>query len=66
MKKKILEAWRNEEYYLTLSEKERAEIPEHPAGILDIQDDVLKSISGGCGPSATSAFCTPCPPKHCY
>ena len=64
MKKKILEAWRDEEYYLSLSEEERARVPEHPSGLLEIQDDVLKSITGGCGYS--SAICTPCPPVHCY
>ena len=64
-KKQILEAWRNEEYYLSLSEEERARIPEHPSGLLDIEDDVLKSITGGCG-GITSAVCTPCPPKYCY
>ncbi|HWN43880.1 MAG TPA: mersacidin/lichenicidin family type 2 lantibiotic [Thermoanaerobaculia bacterium] len=65
-KKQILEAWRNEEYYLSLSEEERAGIPEHPSGLLDIEDDVLRTIAGGCGPGCTSAICTPCPPVHCY
>lgn len=72
-KKQILEAWRNEEYYLSLSEEERARIPEHPSGILDMEDDVLRSITGGCGYETSwekgcpsSAICTPCPPVHCY
>ena len=69
MKKKILEAWRNEEYYLSLSAEERAQIPEHPSGLLDIEDDVLKEITGGCGNKSvywcggeTSPMCTPCAP----
>jgi mersacidin/lichenicidin family type 2 lantibiotic len=66
MKKKILEAWRNEEYYLSLSAEERAEIPEHPSGLLDIEDEVLRAITGGCGYSGASAICTPCPPMECY
>ena len=70
MKKKILDAWRNEEYYLSLSAEERAEIPEHPSGILDVEDDVLKTITGGCTPSTvwpcTTGMCTPCPPVECY
>ena len=70
-KKQILEAWRNEEYYLSLSAEERAQIPEHPSGLLDIEDDALKSITGGCGiPTGvlgcTSGYCTPCFPKQCY
>jgi len=70
MKKKILEAWRNEEYYLSLSAEERAGIPEHPSGLLDIEDDTLKTITGGCGTTKmgacpTSACCTPCTPYVC-
>ena len=69
-KKQVLEAWRNEEYYLSLSAEERAEIPDHPSGLLDVEDDVLMTITGGCGPSTigacTTGICTPCPPVHCY
>lgn len=72
-KKQILEAWRNEEYYLSLSEEERAEIPEHPAGLLDVEDEVLRAIAGGCGYTKltgcggeSTGICTPCPPVHCY
>jgi len=43
-KKQILEAWRNEEYYLSLSAEERDRIPEHPSGLLDIEDEALRSI----------------------
>ena len=72
-KKQILEAWRNEEYYLSLSAEERAGIPEHPSGLLDIEDDILRTITGGCGsyPTApdkgcpSSGCCTPCTPYVC-
>lgn len=69
-KKQILEAWRNEEYYLSLSEEERARIPEHPSGILDIEDGILSTITGGCGAPTykdcpSSACCTPCNPYIC-
>ncbi|HET9228438.1 MAG TPA: mersacidin/lichenicidin family type 2 lantibiotic [Thermoanaerobaculia bacterium] len=69
-KKQILEAWRNEEFFLSLSEEERAAVPEHPSGLLDIDDDVLKTITGGCGPTTvkfcTTGVCTPCGTIHCY
>ncbi len=65
-KKQILEAWRNEEYYLSLSEEERAGIPEHPSGLLDIEDDVLRTIAGGCGAGCTTGICTPCGTINCY
>jgi mersacidin/lichenicidin family type 2 lantibiotic len=71
-KKQILEAWRNEEYYLSLSAEERAQIPEHPAGLPDVEDEVLRTITGGCGPywpsknCDSTGICTPCPPVECY
>ena len=32
--------------------------------ILDLEDEALASVSGGCG--GVSALGTPCPPLHCY
>ena len=39
----------------------------NPAGeIMDLDDDVLASVTGGCCPPGwTSAICSPCPPRHC-
>ncbi|MEL7491462.1 MAG: mersacidin/lichenicidin family type 2 lantibiotic [Pseudomonadota bacterium] len=38
---------------------------ESAAGdILDLDDEALASVSGGCG--GPSPFSTPCPPRHCY
>ena len=50
MKKNIdvARAWRDEEYYLSLTEEERTSLGDHPAGA--VKDDVLASITGGCGP----------------
>lgn len=67
-KNQILTAWRDEEYFLSLSDEERAQIPEHPAGALEVEDDILRSVTGGCGPyytkaeggCPTSGYCTPC------
>lgn len=72
-KNQILAAWRDEEYFLSLTDEERAQIPEHPAGALAVEDDVLRTITGGCGPTGgtagcgcpTSAYCTPCNPFDC-
>ena len=68
-KRDVIRAWRDGEYYSSLSNEERAALPESPASVIDISDDVLASISGGCsypGPCPTSGYCSPCPPKHCY
>jgi len=39
-----------------------------PAGsILDIDDEALASVAGGCcPPGTTTAICSPCPPLYCY
>ncbi|MCP3161524.1 mersacidin/lichenicidin family type 2 lantibiotic [Myxococcus qinghaiensis] len=62
----ILRAWRDPEYYNSLSAEERASLPANPAAELTLGDDVLESITGGCClPGQSSAICTPCPPQHC-
>ena len=59
MKKNIdvARAWRDEEYYLSLTEEERASLGDHPAGVMAVADDVLGSISGGCGYKTPSTAC---------
>lgn len=70
MSKKIdvLRAWRDPEYYSSLTSEERAALPANPAAQLELGDDVLDSITGGCNTVTlpTSGICTPCPPVHCY
>jgi mersacidin/lichenicidin family type 2 lantibiotic len=72
MKKNIdvARAWRDEDYLLSLNEEERASLGVHPAGALSVTDEALRSITGGCCNTVSycpgSAYCTPCPPKHCY
>lgn len=63
MKKKTIQAWRDADYYLSLSEEERAALPESPAATLEVDDEVLGIVAAAC---STSALCTPCPPRHCF
>lgn len=51
MKKNIdlVRAWRDEDYYLSLSEEERTGLGAHPSGASEVSDGILRSISGGCG-----------------
>ncbi len=67
-RKDVIRAWRDGEFYASLSDEQRASMPESPASVIDLGDDVLASISGGCSfeMCPTSGYCTPCPPKHCY
>lgn len=81
MKKNIdlARAWRDEDYFLSLTEEERASLGAHPAGSVTT-DAALRSITGGCGYTVggctvycqdtyggfITPSCTPCPPAQCY
>ncbi len=56
--KNIIRAWKDEDYRLSLSEAERALLPEHPAGLIELSGAEMDGIAGG------SCCCTcscPCP-----
>lgn len=67
----VIRAWRDGEYYASLTDEERHALPASPAAQIAIDDDVLCSVTGGCqvsfggGMCPTSGYCTPCPPYHC-
>ena len=45
--RKIIRAWKDEAYRLSLSEAERAVLPEHPAGLVELTDADLGAAAGG-------------------
>jgi mersacidin/lichenicidin family type 2 lantibiotic len=45
----IIRAWKDEEYRLSLSEEQRAVLPEHPAGLMELVDAELDDVAGGRG-----------------
>jgi mersacidin/lichenicidin family type 2 lantibiotic len=49
----VVRAWRDEEYRNSLTEQERASLPENPAGMATVDDSTLRSITGG----AVTAIC---------
>ncbi|CAM4453660.1 mersacidin/lichenicidin family type 2 lantibiotic [Myxococcus xanthus] len=62
----ILRAWRDPEYFNSLSSEERAALPANPAAELELSDEVLESISGADScEQFGSYYCTPCPPYVC-
>jgi mersacidin/lichenicidin family type 2 lantibiotic len=70
MKKNIdlARAWRDEDYYLSLSEEDRARLGAHPAGSLN--EEALRAITGGEDLNAFTVLgstiaCTACPGKFC-
>jgi mersacidin/lichenicidin family type 2 lantibiotic len=43
----VVRAWKDEEYRLSLSDAERARLPENPAGLLDQTETELEQAVGG-------------------
>ena len=43
----IIRAWKDEEYRLSLTEEQRALLPDNPAGLLELSDADLESVQGG-------------------
>jgi mersacidin/lichenicidin family type 2 lantibiotic len=62
----IIRAWKDEEYRASLTDAERAQLPAHPAGLIELEDAELNTVvggshAGGCG----TGFCTVTYPKCC-
>jgi mersacidin/lichenicidin family type 2 lantibiotic len=49
----IIRAWKDEEYRLSLSEEQRAVLPEHPAGLIELADAKLIEFVGAGGMCTT-------------
>jgi mersacidin/lichenicidin family type 2 lantibiotic len=43
----IIRAWKDENFRHTLSAAERALVPDHPAGLIDLTAAELQALSGG-------------------
>jgi len=54
----IVRSWKDEEYQLGLSDKERALLPDNPAGVIELNDADLYVIDGG----TIETFSALCPP----
>ena len=45
-KEQIIRAWKDSDYRAGLTEAERAQLPEHPAGLIELTDEQL-GVAGG-------------------
>ena len=71
--KDLVRAWKDEEYRLSLSEAERALLPESPVGSLELTDAELDQVAGGgcsvllagAAVSLADAVSTGCSPFGC-
>jgi mersacidin/lichenicidin family type 2 lantibiotic len=65
--KHVVRAWKDKKYRLNLSEAERAQLPTHPAGTVELTEADLGKVAGGFDPgfTLTRTVCLPCikPPK---
>ncbi|HKS26454.1 MAG TPA: mersacidin/lichenicidin family type 2 lantibiotic [Pyrinomonadaceae bacterium] len=43
----IVRAWKDEDYRQSLSEAERAMVPQNPAGMIELDDRDLGAVAGG-------------------
>jgi mersacidin/lichenicidin family type 2 lantibiotic len=43
----IVRAWKDEEYRNSLSEEQRAQLPENPAGTDELSDETMESVAAG-------------------
>jgi mersacidin/lichenicidin family type 2 lantibiotic len=43
----IIRAWKDEDYRLNLSEEQRAQLPEHPSGLIELTFADLGGVAGG-------------------
>ena len=44
---KIIRAWKDPEYRASMSEEEKSQLPENPAGAIELTDDELDMATGG-------------------
>jgi len=52
-KEQIIRAWKDEAYRRSLSEAQRAQLPENPAGLIELDDAQLEAAAGGGKPLYT-------------
>jgi type 2 lantibiotic, mersacidin/lichenicidin family len=53
----IIRAWKDEEYRNSLSEEQRSQLPENPAGMIELSDEDMGSVVGGKVAAAGSKNC---------
>ncbi len=43
----IVRAWKDQEYRHSLTEEQKNQLPENPAGMINLSDEQMTDISGG-------------------
>jgi mersacidin/lichenicidin family type 2 lantibiotic len=58
--KNIIRAWKDEDYRLSLSEAERALLPKHPAGLIELSGAEMEGVAGGLAACSCHCCCCTC------
>jgi mersacidin/lichenicidin family type 2 lantibiotic len=66
----LARAFRDEDYYLSLTEAERASLPEHPSEAVALDPQDLRAVAGGITASCDNScrgtiICSPCNGHPC-
>jgi mersacidin/lichenicidin family type 2 lantibiotic len=62
----LARAFRDEDYYLSLTAAERASLPAHPAAMIEVSEDELRAVAGATTDACSvSGICSPCPRRVC-
>ena len=56
-KENIIRAWKDKDYRNSLNETERLQLPENPAGSIELTDDDLMNIDGSGGAQSRPPQC---------
>ncbi|MDJ0615911.1 MAG: mersacidin/lichenicidin family type 2 lantibiotic [Calothrix sp. MO_192.B10] len=62
----IIRAWKDEDYRASLSPEQQAQLPENPAGLIDLTEEDMSSLAGGmvADPTHTKTCKHCCPEKY--
>ena len=55
----IVRSWKDEDYRFNLSGAERSQLPDHPAGLIELTDAELNVVDGGANRSSLAYICGP-------
>ena len=53
----IIRAWKDEEYRNSLSEEQRSQLPENPAGMIELSDEDMGYVVGGVVAAGSKKCC---------
>lgn len=53
----IIRAWKDEEYRNSLTKKQRSQLPDNPAGMIELSDNAMENVKGGIAAGYTGCVC---------